>query len=55
MRLQMHMKVIYVVIGCIEAKEVGFCEKKKFSVMFLDEKPKKTRDMSEKKKTSDGF
>ena len=34
------MKVIYGVIGCIEAKEVGFCEKK-FTVMFPDEEPKK--------------
>ena len=47
----MHMKVVYAVIGCIEAKEVRFCRKKIPTVMFLDEKPKKTRDMSEKKKT----
>ena len=50
MRLQMHMKVINVVIGCIEVKEVGFCGEKKIPSCLLDESQKKTRDMSEKEK-----
>ena len=48
MRLQMHMKVIYVVIGCIEVKEVGFCGEKNYHHVY-SMKAKKTRDMSEKK------
>ena len=45
------MKVIYVVVGCIEVKEVGFCGEKIYHHVYSMKAKEKTRDMSERKKT----
>ena len=51
----MHVKVIFVVIGYIEVKEVKFCEKKRIPSCILDESQKKLEERSVKKNPSDRF
>ena len=44
----MHVKVVFVVMGYIEVKEVRFCEKKEYHHVYLM-KAKKTRRVIGKK------